>query len=361
MDKIEPRPRALSGPGEASRASGREWGNGKERRRAPCLEKFGARGARPKPFWERRHLPAAMRFAFLGTGGSYPSRERMTQAFAARYRGDVILFDCGEGTQRQMMLSSLSFMSIKTIAVTHFHGDHFLGLAGLVQTMQLNDRRDPLEILVPKGTAAFAETFLSLGHFKLKKFEARVRELGDGERVQYDGYSITAATLKHPVPTIGFRFQEDAKSGRFDPTRAKALGVPEGPLFSKLQDGHAVEGGQGTVHPDDVMGPKRAGHAFCYLTDTAPTPRAVEVSKGADVLIMEATADDSLTDFANQYGHCAASQTAATAKEAGVGELYIVHLSARYKESDPIESQARAVFPKSKVPKDLEEVELPWG
>ena len=302
-----------------------------------------------------------MRFAFLGTGGSYPSRERMTQAFAVRYRGDVVLFDCGEGTQRQMMLSSLSFMSIKAIAITHFHGDHFLGLAGLVQTMQLNDRREPLDILVPKCTAGFAEAFLELGHFRLKKFEARVRELGDGERVVFDGYSITAAALNHPVPTIGFRFDEDSKAGRFDPGRAKELGVPEGPLFSKLQDGHPVEGGKGKVHPEDVMGPRRNGHAFCYLTDTAPTPRAVEIAKGADVLVMEATADDSLTEFANQYGHCAASQTASAAKEAGVGALYIVHLSARYKESDPIESQARAVFANSKVPKDLEEVELPWG
>jgi ribonuclease Z len=302
-----------------------------------------------------------MRFAFLGTGGSYPSRERMTQAFAVRYKGDVVLFDCGEGTQRQMMLSSLSFMQVKTICITHFHGDHSLGLPGLIQTMQLNDRKEPLDILVPKGSREHAHALIEIGHFKLKKYEARVHEMADGERLAFDGYSITAAALNHPVPTVGFRLDEDPRTGRFDPARAKELGVPEGPLFSRLQDGHAVEGSGGKVSPSDVMGPSRRGRAFCYLTDTAPTPRAVEVSRGADILVMEATADDSLTDYANQYGHCAASQTAQTAKDAGVLELYIVHLSARYKESEPILSQARAVFPNSKVPHDLEEVEYPWG
>ncbi len=302
-----------------------------------------------------------MRFVFLGTGGSAPSRERMTQALAVRYRGDVILFDCGEGTQRQLMLSSLSFMAVKTICITHFHGDHFLGLAGLVQTMQFNDRKDPLDILVPKGTKGYAETFLEIGNFKLRKFEARVHELADGERRAFDGYTITAAELAHPVPTIGFRFDEDSRAGRFDPVRAKALGVPEGPLFSRLQDGHPVDGSQGPVRPEDVMGPPRAGHSFCYLTDTGPTPRAAEISRGADVLVMEATADDALTEYANKYGHLAASQTAGVAKDAGVRELFLVHISSRYKENDPIESQARAVFPNARVPKDLQEVDVPWG
>jgi ribonuclease Z len=296
-----------------------------------------------------------MRFAFLGTGGSYPSRERMTQAFAVRRGSDIVLFDCGEGTQRQMMLSSFSFMQVKTICITHFHGDHVLGLPGLIQTMQLNDRKEPLDILIPKGTADHARACIEFGPFKLKKFEARVHELADGETRPFPGYTITAAQLNHPVPTIGFRLDEGPRPGKFDPDKAKALGVDEGPLFSRLQDGHAVEGAKGTVHPEDVMGPARPGASFCYLTDTAPTPRAVEISKGAD-----ATADDALTEYANQYGHCAASQTASTAKDAGVRQLFLVHLSSRYKEKDPIESQARAVFPNSRVPSDLEELELTW-
>lgn len=303
-----------------------------------------------------------MRFAFLGTGGSYPSRERMTQAFAVRTNGDVVLFDCGEGAQRQMMLSSFSFMQVKTICITHFHGDHVLGLPGLIQTMQLNDRREPLDILVPKGTKEHADRCIEFGHFKLKKFEARVHELADGEQRAFPGYTITAATLNHNlIPTIGFRLDEPDRAGKFDRDRAIALGVPEGPLFSRLQDGHAVEGAKGKVRPEDVMGPRRPGRSFCYLTDTAPCARAVEVSRGADALIMEATADDSLTEYANQYGHCAASQTAQTAKDAGVRELFIVHTSSRYKEKDPIESQARKIFPNTRVPSDLEEVDLPWG
>ena len=302
-----------------------------------------------------------MRFAFLGTGGSYPSRERMTQAFAVRRGGDIVLFDCGEGTQRQMMLSSFSFMQVKTICITHFHGDHVLGLPGLIQTMQLNDRKEPLDILIPKGTAKHAQACIEFGHFKLKKFEARVHELSDGESRAFPGYTITAAQLAHPVPTIGFRFDEGPRPGKFDLGKAKALGVPEGPLYSRLQDGHAVEGAKGTVRPEDVMGPARPGASFCYLTDTGPTARATEIATGSDVLIMEATADDALTEYANQYGHCAASQTAKTAKDAGVKQLFIVHLSSRYKEKDPIESQARAVFPNSRVPSDLEEVEMTWG
>jgi ribonuclease Z len=274
--------------------------------------------------------------------------------------GDIVLFDCGEGAQRQMMLSSMSFMQVKTICITHFHGDHVLGLPGLIQTMQLNDRRDPLDILVPKGTREYAQACVEFGPFRLKKFEARIHELADGESRPFSGYTLTAAALSHPVPTIGFRLDEDERAGRFNRERALELGVPEGPLFARLQDGHAVEGARGAVRPEDVLGPRRPGRSFCYLTDTAPCARAVEVARGADALIMEATADDSLTDYANQYGHCAASQTAQTAKDAGVKELFIVHLSSRYKTKDPIEAQARAVFPMSRVPSDLEEVEVAW-
>lgn len=298
---------------------------------------------------------------FLGTGGSYPSRERMTQAFAVKYRSDVILFDAGEGTQRQMMVSPLSFMQIKTICITHFHGDHFLGLGGLIQTMQLNNRQDPLEVLVPPGGRPFVEAFLHLGHFRLQKFSVSVAELGDGQSRAYDGYAITAFTLNHPVPTIGFRFEEGARPGRFDPEKAKALGVPEGKLYSKLQDGEPVHVEGRKVHPDEVMGAPRPGHSFAYLTDTGPTPRALDAAKGVDALIMEATADDSLTEYANQYGHLAASQTARVAKDAGAGELFIVHTSARYKEPEPIQGQARAVFEKTRVPADLTEVDYPWG
>lgn len=301
-----------------------------------------------------------MKFAFLGTGGSYPSRERMTQAMAVRYKGDVLLFDCGEGTQRQMMLSSLSFMQIRTICITHFHGDHFLGLGGLVQTMQLNQRKEPLEILVPEGGRRFVEAFLTLGHFA-PRFEVDTVELEDGATRRYDGFTITAGALSHSVPTVGFRFEENERTGRFDRERALALGVPEGPAFSRLQRGESVEAGGRTVRPEDVLGPARAGHSFAYITDTGPTPRAAELGRGADVMVMEATADDSLTEFANQWGHCAATQTAQAARDAGAGELYIVHTSARYKEPEPILGQARATFPNTKLPADLTEVDYPWG
>jgi ribonuclease Z len=301
-----------------------------------------------------------VKLAFLGTGGSYPSRERMTQAMAVRYKGDVILFDCGEGTQRQMMLSSLSFMSIKTICITHFHGDHFLGLAGLVQTMQLNQRKDLLEILVPVGGKKFTDDFLHLGHFA-PRFEVAVTEMADGARRDFEEYSITAGTLAHTVPTIGFRLEEHERPGRFDKEKALALGVPEGPAFSKLQRGEPVEAGGRTVRPGEVVGPRRAGHALAYITDTGPCVRAVELARGADILVMEATADDALTDYANQYGHCAATQTARTAKDAGVGELFIVHTSSRYKESEPILGQAKATFPATRLPDDLTEVEYAWG
>jgi ribonuclease Z len=301
-----------------------------------------------------------VKFAFLGTGGSYPSRERMTQALAVRYQGEVVLFDCGEGTQRQMMLSSMSFMAIRTICITHFHGDHFLGLAGLVQTMQLNQRKDPLEILVPQGGKRFADTFLTLGHFA-PRFPITVTEMADGAVRDFGAYSITAGALAHTVPTIGFRFEEHERRGRFDKEAALALGVPEGPTFARLQRGEPVQVGARTVQPHEVMGPPRAGHAFAYITDTGPCARAVELARGVDVMIMEATADDSLTDFANQYGHCAATQTATAAKEAGAQELFIVHTSSRYKEPEPILGQARATFANTKLPDDLTEVEYPWG
>jgi len=294
-----------------------------------------------------------MDLTFLGTGGSVPTTKRNTLSIALRLGPEVLMFDCGEGTQRQLMASSVSFMKITNIFITHLHGDHFLGLPGLIQSMNFYGREAPLRIYGPQGTAKMVEAVLGLGIFD-RQYEVEGHDLVPGNAVKGDGYNVEAFRASHTVPALGYAFQEDDRPGRFDPERAQALGVKEGPSFSRLVEGSSVKVGHSMVTPEMVMGPPRKGLRLVYSGDTAPCPELRVACEGADVLIHEATVASDLESKAREFGHSTARDAASLASEAGIGVLYLVHISGRYDGSEPLLDEARGIFSNTTIPNDLD-------
>lgn len=299
-----------------------------------------------------------IQICFLGTGGSWPSKERSTPAIAVKRGSEIILFDCGEGAQRQFQKSPLSYMDISRIFITHFHGDHFLGLPGLIQTMSLNDRKAPLHVYGPSGMKKLLDQLLHLGYFT-PTYEIEAHEIHGGEAVKCDGYEIRAFSVKHCVPALGYVLSEDGRPGRFNKKRALELGVPEGPLFSKLQHGESVKLKDGrTVKPEEVLGNSRSGRRIVYSGDTAPCDPVLKEAKGCDVLIMDATAGEPLKEKAAQYGHSTARQAAEIAKGAGARTLVLFHPSPRYEDASVLENEAKAVFENVFLPSDLAVIDV---
>jgi ribonuclease Z len=294
---------------------------------------------------------------FLGTGGSVPTPERNTLAVAIRHGSEMLLFDCGEGTQRQFMRSAFSFMKLDRIFISHLHGDHFLGLFGLVQSMNFSGRERPLEIFGPRGIGDVVQTCIMSGHFELK-FPIYWRELGSGEMVRGKDYSVLSIGAIHGVPSLSFVLQEDERQGRFDKQRALDLGVPPGPLFSQLQSGQDVRVDGVTIAPKMVLGPPRPGLKIAYSGDTLPNQMLAQAAEDCDMMIHEATVESSLEAKANEYGHSTAAQAAMIALSARARSLYMVHISGRYDDPAPLLDEARKIFPNSFLPNDLELVEI---
>lgn len=298
-----------------------------------------------------------MKIVFLGTGGSYPTPSRNVSSIAVKFDGDVLLFDCGEGTQRQIMKSSISFMKIKKIFISHFHGDHFLGLPGLIQSMNLNDREDTLEIYGPVGTLEVMKKLITIGYFR-PGFEIDVYELVPEAELDFDGYSISTFSANHNIPTLGFVFKEDDKKGRFNKQRALDLGIPEGPLFSKIHGGNPVRVDGKIIEPEEVVGPPRKGRQIVYSSDTKPSLEIIDAAQNADVLIHDGTLDSSLSDKALKHDHSSVDMAARAAREAGVKKLFITHISPRYEDTASLELDAKEIFENSTIPSDLFEYEL---
>ncbi|MFQ6106365.1 MAG: ribonuclease Z [Thermoplasmata archaeon] len=295
-----------------------------------------------------------MQIVFLGTGGSWPSPRRNVAAVAVKRGREIILFDCGEGTQRQFMISSLSFMQVQKIFITHFHGDHFLGLPGLIQSMTLNDRTEQLSIWGPKGIKELTEVLLRIGHFN-PGFDVYVGEMEDGSVIEFSEYSVKGVGVRHNVPCIGYVLQEKDRPGKFNRERAIELGLPEGPLFGKLQKGQTVQHEGKTITPNMVLGEKRAGRKIAYSGDTLPSSRFADAAKDCDVLIHDATTDASLEEKANEFGHSSSRQAAQIARDCRARMLFLVHVSPRYEDVTTIENDAREIFEKAHVPEDFHE------
>jgi ribonuclease Z len=292
-----------------------------------------------------------MRLTFLGTAGSWPTKDRSASAIALDTDREVLLLDCGEGTQRQLFHSSVSFMRVRRVLLTHFHGDHFLGLPGLIQSMGLNNRIEPLDIYGPPETPEMVDRILHLGHFTLR-FPVHVHPLEAGQSVELDGVTVRTARAEHPVPTLAYRLDEPAKRGRFDGAKAHAMGI-RGRDFARLEEGHSVTVGSTVVHPDDLIGPPRPGRSIVYSGDTSPAEEVRKLAHRATVLIHEATTAEDLEGEANAWGHSSARQAAELARDAEVGTLFLTHFSSRYKESGPLELEARGRFPGALAARDL--------
>lgn len=277
---------------------------------------------------------------------------------ALKTHGEVLLFDCGEGTQRQLMRSSLSFMGITKIFITHFHGDHYLGLAGLLQTMALNGRTKDLEIFGPKGTEQLVTILERISYYS-RTYDLVLHEMRENQKEHFEGYSVTAIRLDHSIPTLGYVFEEDDRPGKFDVNAVKLLGIPPGPLYAKLQAGEEIVWNDKVIEPTMVMGPPRPGRKIAIAMDTKPILSLPERIKDFDILIHEATADRTLESKANKFGHSTASQAATIAKEAKVKRLYLIHISPRYRDPRPLIEEAKEIFEESYLPSDLDEFEVP--
>src|SRR3990170_3242740 len=300
-----------------------------------------------------------MQIVFLGTSGSWPTPKRNVSAIAVKRGPEVILFDCGEGTQRQFMQSKLSFMQVSRIFLTHFDGDHFLGVPGLIQSMNFFGREEPLEVYGPTGAERLVAELLSLGYFA-PGFTIRANELAAGDGVDCGEYSVTAFEAVHTIPSLSYVLEEKVRPGRFSLEKAKALGIPAGPLYSRLQEGQEVTVGTRTIPPGEVLGPPRRGRKIVYTGDTMPHDALIEMARNADVLIHDATSDAALEEKANRYGHSSSRQAAEVARKANVGRLVLTHLSPRYEDPTSILEDAKKIFEMVQVAEDFLEIDVPY-
>lgn len=285
---------------------------------------------------------------FLGTGASIPSRRRSPACTVVRAGADMVMFDCGEGSQRQMMVSPLSFMKLKGILITHLHGDHIFGLPGLLQTMGLSGRTESLVLRGPPGFTHAVETLLELFE-GVRHYTLDIEDVDDGDVIGIGGLRIGCFKTVHGVPSVGFALETADRPGRFNRAKAEELGL-EISDYKALRDGKAVKG----VSPEDVIGDARPGFRVVYSGDTVPCDALRAAAQDADLLIHEATYRDSEAELAARYGHTTVGQAARIAKEAGCAHLALVHVSNRYDdELDEVEAEARRIFECTEVPEDL--------
>lgn len=302
----------------------------------------------------------SMQILFLGTSGSVPTLKRSLPAIILQCPEEQWMFDCGENTQRQMMQLKVSFHKKMKIFISHMHGDHVLGLPGILQTMSLMDRRKSLEVYGPEGIHDFlacVQEALQFGlTFPIKIFEVA----GKIKIIDETEYTVNVVKSNHVTNSLAYSFEEKPRPGKFYPKKALALGVPEGELWSKLQIGEQVKLSDGkTVKPQEVMGPQRPGRKIVYTGDTRPFESFTDFAKGADLIIHDCTFDDSLSEKASEDGHSTPSQAAEQAKAAKAKKLVLTHFSARYHDTNLLLEQAKKIFAETILAEDLLVLDLP--
>jgi ribonuclease Z len=290
---------------------------------------------------------------FAGTGGSVPSPRRGLPAVLMRRGGDRLLFDCGEGTQRQLM-RSVGLADVGCVFITHFHADHWLGLPGMLKSFSLREREQPLHVYGPPGLRRLMdETHFIYGRLP---YELKVFELEAGEPVDFNGYTVTGVPVSHRgVSAFGYVIVEDPRPGHLDAELAEKLGVTPGPDFGRLTRGETVNG----ISPAQVMGPTREGRKIVISGDTCPCETLTVAAHQADVLVHEATFAEEDVDRARQTGHSTARQAAKVAREAQVRMLALTHISSRYPGGD-LREEARSVFAATEAPRDFDTIEIPF-
>ena len=304
----------------------------------------------------------SMRIVFLGTSGAIPTERRSLPATLLKRGNELFLFDCGEGVQRQMIRAKIGFHKSMKVFLSHLHGDHVLGLPGLLQTMSLMDRKVKLEVYAPKGVKHFLEGIEESLQYGLT-FPLEIHEiLHAGKVCNESDYILESTWASHVRPALAYAFIEKPRPGKFYPHKARALAVPEGVLWSRLQHGEAVTLPNGrSILPEEVTGPLRLGRKIVYTGDTRPFRGFAKFASGADLLIHEATFDDTLSDKASEDGHSTPGQAALQAKKAKAKMLVLVHVSARYSDTCLLLEQAQKVFSDVVVAEDFMEIELPLG
>ena len=298
---------------------------------------------------------------FLGTAASRPTVERNVASIAIVREGDTLLIDCGEGTQRQMMRYGISF-ALADIFFTHLHADHVLGIIGLLRTLSLQGRTEPLRVWGPAGTLRLMKRTEALGGERLT-FPLDVTECASGDAVQRVGWAMLPFAVDHRgAPSLGWALVEDERRGRFHPDQARAFGIPEGPLWGRLHRGERVTLPDGReIDASDLVGPTRPGRRVVISGDTRPCAATIEIARDADLLVHEATFADEEAERARETGHATAREAAQVAADAGVRALVLTHLSARYSH-DPaaLEREARPVFRQTVVARDGMEVDVAY-
>jgi ribonuclease Z len=288
--------------------------------------------------------------------------KRNVSALAVVRDREWLLFDCGEGAQMQIARAGLSPSRLSAVFITHFHGDHFNGLPGLLSSMGLDRREKPLKLVGPKGLQEYLDALARLNvlyvNYPLELCEMTLR---DGPTLVHKApeYQVTARALDHRIFALGYRVEENPRPGRFDLDRALELRVPEGPLFGRLQLGENVRLDDGRVIKSaDVLGPSRLGQSLAYCLDTRPCDGAIELARNVDLLIHEATYTNQYAAEAGEYGHSTAGQAARTARAAGARKLLLTHFSTRYADPTPLLEEAQEIFAETMLAQDLVEIEV---
>jgi ribonuclease Z len=302
---------------------------------------------------------STMRLTFLGTSAAAPTAYRNLSGLFLKREGQSFLFDCGEGTQRQMIRYGTGF-SLDAVFFTHFHADHYLGIIGFVRTLGMLGRTDPLVLYGPRPAATFLPKVLKLGA-EDATLPVEVVEVAPGTVIRGDGYRVEAFSTDHRIPSVGYALIEDERPGRFDLSAARALGVPEGPLFGRLQHGERITLPDGRdITPEQVIGPPRPGRRVVVSGDTRPCEATSLIAQGADLVVHEATFGDFEQGRAVETRHSTAREAARVAKDAGARRLVLTHLSTRYdREPGTLLDQAKEVFDNVEVAEDGLVIDLP--
>jgi ribonuclease Z len=304
-------------------------------------------------------MPLCLRF--LGTSAARPTVERNVASIALLREGEAFLFDCGEGTQRQMMRYGITF-NIDDVFFTHFHTDHLLGIVGLMRTMSLQGRTAPLRLWGPPGAERMIRRAETLGSERLS-FGLEIRELVPGDAIPRKGYLIHTFALDHRgPPSLGFVISEEERKGRFNPELATELGIPEGPLWGRVHRGESITLDNGEViHPSVLVGETRPGRKVVITGDTRPCAETILAAQGADLLVHESTFGEEEAARAVETGHSTAKEAAQVARMAGVRKLVLTHVSARYtRDAAELETEARTIFPETRVARDGLEIDVPF-
>jgi len=297
-----------------------------------------------------------IRIVFLGTTAAVPTRERNLSSIFLQFNEERLLFDCGEGTQRQLMIKNLKFMRISKIFISHWHADHFGGLLGLVQTMSLENRKEPLYIYGPRRTAEFVDRLLEVGYFA-RNFEVVAEDVDEGDVVKGDGYKVIPFRVKHRIPALGFVFQEDDRV-RANMEKAAQFGLTTSPIIGKLKAGQTVTFKGRAIKPEDVI-EIRPGKKVVYSGDTAFTENIIKFSQNADLLIHDCTFTDEFEEKAGDYRHGTPSKAGEAAAKANAKRLVLTHISRRYQSKEDqqrIVTEAKKAFKETSLAEDFMEI-----